>query len=75
MNRRDLIRRGPLALLGTIGAVLGIKAAEKPPQAGRHDIHICVEVKDSHIIKVVTENYRRGGKLREVIQRDRERGL
>lgn len=67
MNRRDLLKRGPMALLGIGGAALGIKAAPDP-------ICVTVNVNDSRFAKAVVtcvvDDYKANGSIREIAQSD-----
>lgn len=65
MNRRDLIRRGPLALLGLVGVAAGVKAqSHDTPQ------RIIVPLQpdsDAYIVRVVEHDIRVCGRIREAI--------
>lgn len=59
MNRRDLIRRGPFALLGIAGAAVGIKANDAQPDSkvAAHEVIVRVKSNDSQIVKAFADNY------------------
>lgn len=59
MKRRDLIRRGPLALLGVVGVAAGVKANEPAPNSTVmvHNITVRVKSNDSQIVKAFADNY------------------
>lgn len=73
MNRRDLIRRGPMALLGLVGIAAGVRA--QPVDRQRVIVSVSVPIDESQIVRVIRDNYMRGGEIREAIQRDWEWGL
>jgi len=67
MNRRELIRRGPMAMLGILGIAAGVQSS---PQTKREPVIISISVPmdENAVLEVVREDYKNGGRLRELIQ-------
>lgn len=67
MDRRDLIRRGPLALLGIAAAVIYAKPIPQPLT----DLNVTYQMNDKYM-KSVLEMFMRGyiesGRMREVVK-------
>lgn len=69
MNRRDLLRRGPLALLGIGAMAVGVKATP-PPLA--EDTYVTYQMNDKHmksVLKMFMRDYINNGRMREIVER------
>lgn len=74
MNRRELIQRGPLALLGAVAVAAGVKAQPRKDEPIRVVASVSVPMDESQIVRIIKDDYMRGGELREVIQHGGEWG-
>ena len=71
MNRRDILKRGPLAILGIGAVALGVEAQ---PEQAKQTVTIVLRPDSEVFRKAVTDavigDIRAGGQIREVISND-----
>lgn len=71
MNRRDLIKQGPMVLLGIGSALVGVKAAMPKKETLSVVVH-AGPTKDFNnaVVRAVIADVKAGGSIRELLERN-----